>query len=304
MTRPLPGFVAVVGLLVAAGSAQAAPILYATSLEGQQIVRVDVGTNATTIVANLPTQADSLVFNNAGNILYTGINTGTLRVLNLGTMASNTLVSGLNGPRDLALEPGGNSVLVSDTGNNRIMRVNLSTNTATPLLTGASPDGIAFDGNGHLYAVLNRNEVREINPTTGATIRSVGINANLDGLTYDPFTNKLYVTSFNNGIYAIDPTAATLTGTFLTNSGGVSGFDGITTDSAGNLFVAARSNFRIYEYNIAGATLTQRTFVNGLDDLAPLTGLGAPGTPEPATIAVLGLGLVGVAGYTRRRKSA
>jgi hypothetical protein len=60
---------------------------------------------------------------------------------------------------------------------------------------------------------------------------------------------------------------------------------------------AARGDFHIYQYHINTSSLIQRTLVNGLDDLAPASGLGAPPgiAPEPASLLLAGLGALGLA---------
>jgi len=140
---------------------------------------------------------DSLVFDPSGNIVYSGISAGVLRIFNTTTMADSLIASGFNGPRDVALEPGGTTVLVSDTGNGRVSsRVDLASHNVSNLITGVSADGIAFDSSNRLYVVENRNTVAQVNTSTGAIIRSVVLNQDLDGLTFDSFTGKLYVTAF------------------------------------------------------------------------------------------------------------
>jgi DNA-binding beta-propeller fold protein YncE len=277
--------------------------LYATSLDNQKIVQVDTTTNTVTTVQSLSFQPDSLIFSNPTTIVFTGISNGTLDQLDLTTHTVTQLASGLNGPRDVTLEPGGNTVLVSDSNNDRIERVNLTTHAVSLLASGFFPDGITYDNAGHLFVVDDRGLVLQLDPTTGATINSIRLPTNnADGITYDSFTGKLWVTDFNGGVISVD-TGLTTTQEFGSPFG--SGQDGIEGDGNGTLFVASR-DFHVYEFSILGHTWKQDTFVSGLDDLAPVVGLGSPQTaPEPASLTLLGLGVVSLAGYSwRRRKVA
>ncbi len=199
-------------------------------------------------------------------------------------------------------------MLVSDFLGGTIKKVNLTTHAVTTLGTyGGNPQGTAFDAGGNLFAVLGTRSggatsfVAQLDPTTGAILHQSANEVELDGLTYDPFSGKLFSGSLGgNGLYEFDP--ATLAVTLLPNTGGVA-FDGITTDSAGSLYIAG-SGF-IWQYNLITNTLTRETAVNGLDDLAPATGLGAPNTaPAPPAAALLGMGVLSLCGYGWRRRKA
>jgi sugar lactone lactonase YvrE len=50
--------------------------LYASSLEGQQIVKVDLATHTQTTFANTVGQPDSLIFTPSGDLVYTSISNG------------------------------------------------------------------------------------------------------------------------------------------------------------------------------------------------------------------------------------
>jgi DNA-binding beta-propeller fold protein YncE len=305
MKRFVYGVVAMVLFLWGANRVAAGQLLYVTSLSGQQILTADTGTNVVTPVFNTVGQPDSLVFDTHGNIIYTNLGTGQVRSYNPTTHIDSLLASGFSDPADLALTPDGGSVLVSDFLGGKIYKVNLSTNSKAQFGPnyGGNPQGTAFDGAGNLFAVLGSRTggassfVAQLDLTTGAILKSSVNEIDLDGLTYDPFSGKLYSGSLSgHGLYQFDP--ATLSATLLPNSTGP-GFDGDTTDAAGNLYIAG-GGF-IWQYNLVSSTLIQRTFVSGLDDLAPATGLGSPtSVPEPAsvTLAALAAGLI----YARRRK--
>src|SRR5712692_10588835 len=132
-----------------------ATVLFATSFAGSQIVSANTATNVVTTVLNTPSGPDSLLFDSSGRIIYSQLNTGTVRRFDPSTNSDVQLASGLNLPVDLALEPGGNSVLVSQGGGGAITRINLTTLVVTTLGTyGGNPEGLAYDSTGRLFANL------------------------------------------------------------------------------------------------------------------------------------------------------
>lgn len=276
VNRVVCGLAALMVVLSWAGRASA-EVLYVTTTTGQ-IYAVDTTTNTLTPVFTPAGVPDSLMFATNGNIIYTLILNGQVRQYNPTTSTDTLIATGFNEPADVALEPSGTSMLVSEFFGGKIDRINLLTNSTTTLGTyGGNPQGLAFDSAGHLFAVLGTRTstatsfVARLDPITGAILGQTSPEVSLDGLTYDAFSGKLFSPSTaGTGIYQIDPVNLAIT--LLPNSTGV-GFDGITTDSAGNLYIASASN--VYQYILGTQTLTPRTTVPGLDDLAPLTGLGA-----------------------------
>jgi hypothetical protein len=85
---------------------------------------------------------------------------------------------------------------------------------------------------------------------------------------------------------------------------GLGTLDGIESDGQGNIFVASYS-VGIYQFDIASGTFGNFISVPGIDDIAPLVGLGGPqqeAVPEPSSLALLGLGTADLAAWRWRRR--
>jgi streptogramin lyase len=294
--------------MVAIGKASAAT-LYATSIGGSQIDKVNTVANTETTFINTPSAADSIIFDASGNMLYTELYTGQIRRYNPTSLVDSavTLPYSLSNPADMALDPGGATMLVSEYAAGRIDRVNLTTGAITPLLTpGGDPEGLAYVGNklfaniGYRYGGVTGKEVVQIDPVTGAILAvSPGLDS-LDGLTYDPYSGLLYASSlFGNKIYSIDPNNLNNVQDVTAKLGVVPGPDGITSDGVGDIFVASSDSLgdsHVYQLNLISDTLTMETYVPGLDDLAPAAGPGSFPTPDNgSSLGLLCVGLAGIA---------
>ncbi|MBA3960470.1 MAG: hypothetical protein H0X40_01015 [Chthoniobacterales bacterium] len=248
---------------------------------------------------------DSLMFDAMGNVVYTAINAGTVHSYNPNTLVDSVISSGLSSPADVALEPGGNTMLVSEFNGGKIDRIDLTTHVRTTLYSapGTNPEGTAFDGAGNLFANLgvrgspgsSGKYVAKINPLTGAILGQTINLPGLDGLTYDSYSHMLFAASLYNvtgttgTVYQIDPNNLNnVVDLGQTHGWNIPRADGITSDGSGHIFVASAPGLpgdgHVYDINLMNGTLTKGAFVSPyLDDLAPASGLGAPkGEPFPA----------------------
>jgi len=312
-------------LTLSVGIASADSIAYVTTntTAGKNITAWDITTNTIAVLTNSADGApiDSVMFINPTTILYStepGLGPGgsidkftcSMFAANgtCGGVSTNTVLStgsGLfNEPADMVLDPSMTTFLVANDMNNQIDRVNVATGVATLVRDfGMRTDGLAYDNAGNLFVVLNQNTVAQINPTTGATIKTIGGLNMADGLSYNTTNNTLYVGSDGGGFYTINDALTTSTFTNVNNFV-IDGLASVVAPNGHVLVYLIQRGVNALQYDATTGAITQTSpGIAGADDIAPPTfGSITPTTPEPSTSLLIGAGLLLVGFGTRRLK--
>ena len=249
--------------------------------ESQSLLeRLDFSTGGVTILYNIGAKPDDLTLNSQGQLLYSIPSLGQVNLYDPVSGANSVLVTGVKYARDLAIEPGGQSMLIGIYSPGKIMRYNFVTKALTLLTKNLGTcDGISYDGYGNLYAVANHNTIVRIDPVAGTVIQTLvlephnGINGG-DGMTYDPYTGELWIThdgTLGFGVEKIETASTGLTGVFsLYLTPGLRALDGIKSDGKGNLYIGAIHTAGIY--NIPTQKVTKNVVVSGADGVALVPG--------------------------------
>jgi len=278
------------------------------------IQRLDITTGTDTAIVSGLSTPDSLVFSGPNTIVYSEQNNGRLSQGQLNRVNTDgsgpaTIATGFQNNQDLALDPGGASVVMSDTDNHRVVRVNLTTGITTVLSQFASPvRGIAYDTAGHLFVNVDNfqgaggpDQIVQIDPLTGVVINSLNLPRPGDGLTFDPSSGSLWAASvIDASVMQIADNLGSVT-EFDCTSGDTSVcfiYDGVEADGNGNVDLANVNGY-IDQYNIASGTFSFLAPAPGIDDLAPLVGEGSPSpvssaTPEPSSVLLIATGLAAI----------
>jgi sugar lactone lactonase YvrE len=287
--RAVLGISLVLWVATLSGSAQQVAQIYSTNEWQNSLQLINFQTGKVVNLYSTAPKPDDLTINSAGQLIYSLPNSGTVDLYDPSTGINTILVSGIGGARDLTVEPGGNSLLISKYGDPaEIWRYSFITKTASvffPKTKGISAfDGTAYDAYGNLYAVASHNTIIQIDPVTAAIKNTLvtqphnGIDGG-DGLTYDSYTNSLWTP--NDGKtsplgYGLIQIPVQPTG-FVSASPGlifhplnVVGMDGIKSDGNGNLYIGAIHT--AFVYNISTGAITYSVVTKGADGVALVPG--------------------------------
>jgi uncharacterized membrane protein len=141
---------------------------------------------------------------------------------------------------------------------------------------------LAFDTAGNAY-YTNEGDFGVIDLTTFTTRRLFDHLPSAHGLCFDPYTGDLIMVN-NSNIMQFDPRTGTIASSLTIP--GISDLDQGAADGQGHLFVGANDGHLLFvDYSATGLVGDPRDFVAmpnfaaHLDDVAPLSSLGSPGTP-------------------------
>ena len=207
--------------------------------------------------------------------------------------------------------PNGQLYVASFTTNN-ILEYNGSTGAFIQAIGAGSPltgpAGISFGPDGNLYVAGSTSgpngEILRFNPNTGAYIGLFGPPVlQISGLAFGG--GHLFVAAGSPGSSAIGVLDAT-TGAFqssLNDSAHLLTPGGLAVGSNGNLFAASYGNSRIVSYTVTGGgTLAFNSSFTAPGLSGPIY-LAVLAVPEPSSVALMGIGAFGLAGFALRRKS-
>lgn len=214
---------------------------------------------------------DGVVVGPYQNIIYVLSGAGEVHYFNPYTHTDTTLAKGLTTPVDLVMEPGCKSILVSDIGVNKILRISLTTGAVTTLYGGDQIRGMTYDNLGNLYVNDDtQSAILQIDPTTGMVLNQTS-SANplttLEDIAFDTFTGELFASSTTGQlVYEVTANLLSINQIAFTQEPFL---HGIVSDGAGHVYVVGSDGTtgEILQYTINSGVQTVLNKVTGLEDI-------------------------------------
>ena len=190
---------------------------------------------------------------------------------------------------------GNNTIVTYDTTGN-VGATILATQVTFASTNLSSPQGLAFDSSGNLYAANNTGNT--ISKFDSAGIFKSSISSNLSsprGLAFDSSGNLYAANSTGNTISKFD--SADIFKSSISSN--LSAPQGLAFDSSGNLYAANNGNSTISKFDSSGNFLTSWS-----TGVAPAFIAFQPvSVPEPSTYALAAIATGVMAAIARRRKA-
>ncbi len=237
----------------------------------------------------------------AGNFIYVAQENGTVRKYTTGgALVNANLITGLYLPWGLAVS--GSDLYVANAGgpNSTVSKYTTSgTLLNASLITGLdNPTGLALSGNSLYVSEWSAGVVGKYT-TSGATVNAAFASGFMyPGAVAVDDSGFVYISSLNGGVVKFN-SAGAFAG-YLSIANHYNSGIGLAYDGQGSLLVA--NNFGgaggniIGKYTTSGAVV-DADFITGLNNPVAIAVL----VPEPTSAALLGLGLVSLLTFPRRK---
>jgi len=175
--------------------------------------------------------------------------------------------------------------------------------------SGSTMADLAFSSTGQLFGWLepNSDDVFTINKATGASasVGNSGLSTATASLEFDA-TGRLWFLGTGPGLTQLNPATGAVIGSVglsgATDSGGLGLASTLGPD--GSLYVTGKTSRNLFKVNVTTGvvTLIGNPGLSKLDALAFAPDPVTNPSPEPTSLALLGMGVIGFARFARRRR--